>query len=84
MMRTLTSPRATRAGNDLVKDEQHVVPVANLAQVRQVFVRRVDDAARVPNRFEGRGVQQEVAVRTRRRERLGFGASQNQPELGLQ
>ena len=40
------------AGDDLVEDQQDVVPVADLPQDRQVLVGRVDHAAGVPDRLD--------------------------------
>ena len=40
------APRAAEAGDHLVGDQQHVVPVADLADAREVVVRGDDDAAR--------------------------------------
>ena len=43
---------AADAGDDLVEDQQDVVPVADLAQDRQVLLGRVDDAAGVADRLD--------------------------------
>ena len=46
----LAGPSET--GDNFIKDKQHVVPVANLPQHRQIFFGRIDDAASVADRFD--------------------------------
>jgi hypothetical protein len=40
-------PGAPHARDDLVENEEHPIPIADFAENRQIFLRRVDDAARV-------------------------------------
>src|SRR5919197_2414975 len=44
MFEAEVSPGAAEAGLDLIKDEQNAVPVADLAQVCEIALRRDDDA----------------------------------------
>lgn len=44
--------RATNASGDFVNDQQNIVAVTNLSQLRLILLRRIDDPARVTGRLD--------------------------------
>jgi hypothetical protein len=75
--------QAAEAGDDLVEDQQDAVPVADLAQARQIALRRRIDAARSGDRLDHhRGHSGRIVDRQQRLERVGHARALGRTAMG--